>query len=147
MEVKGTYFTNTNLMKLVAGRTGQEYNEIQEPRRKNVLIDYERLQRLVGAKFYDQLMSSPKGWVEEYLGDEAKERQDEETASIAVGSRFFLENVKALLGFRAKGKDVRQGGGSGYRLRENLALYNALFRVGKDHVDPENTYIWDLKTE
>ena len=40
------------------------YNEIQEPRRKNVLIDYERLQRLVGAKFCDQLRSSHKGWVE-----------------------------------------------------------------------------------
>jgi len=73
------------------------YNEIQEPRRKNILIDYERLQRLVGAKFYDQLRSSHKGWVEEYLGDDAKEHQDEWTASIAVGSRSFIENVKALL--------------------------------------------------
>ena len=53
------------------------YNEIQEPRRKNVLIDYERLQKLVGAKFYDQLRSSHKGWVEAYLGDQANERQEE----------------------------------------------------------------------
>ena len=83
------------------------YNEIQGPRRKNVLFDYERLRRLVGAKFYDQLGSSHKGWVEEYLGDEAKERQDEWTGSIAVGSRSFIENVKALLGFRAKGREIR----------------------------------------
>ena len=53
------------------------YNEIQEPRRKNVLIDYERLQRLFGAKFYDQQRSIHKGWVAEYLGDEARERQEE----------------------------------------------------------------------
>ena len=123
------------------------YNEIQEPRRKNVLIDYERLQRLFGAKFYDQLRSIHKGWVAEYLGDEARERQEEWTASIAVGSRSYIENVKALLGFRAKGRGVRQGGGSRYQLREGAAQYKALFRVEKDNIDPENTYIWDVKTE
>jgi len=48
------------------------YNEIQKPRRKNVLIDYERLQGLLGAGTYDQLRRSHKGWVEEHLGDGAK---------------------------------------------------------------------------
>ena len=123
------------------------YNEIQEPRRKNALIDYEMLQRLVGAKFYDQLRISHKGWVEECLVDETKERQDEWTASIAVGSRSFIENVKALLGFRAKGREVRQGGGARYQLREGAAQYKALFRAEKDNIDPENTYVWDVKTE
>ena len=79
------------------------YNEIQEPRRKNVLIDYEKLQGLVGAGSYDQLMRSHKGWVEEHLGDGAKERQDEWTGSVAVGSKSFIESVKARLGFRPKG--------------------------------------------
>ena len=32
------------------------YNEIQEPRKKNVLIDYEKLQELLGAGSYDQLL-------------------------------------------------------------------------------------------
>ena len=71
------------------------YNEIQEPRRKNVLIDSERLQGLLGAASYDQLRRSHKGWVEEHLGDEAKERQDEWTDSVAVGSKSFIESVKA----------------------------------------------------
>jgi len=66
-------------------------------------------------------------------------RKDEWTTSIAVGSRFFLENVKALLGFRAKGRGIRQGGGSGCQLRESSAQYKALSRVEKDHIDPENT--------
>jgi hypothetical protein len=43
------------------------YNEIQEPRRKNVLIDYDRLQGLLAARSYEQLGSSHKGWVEGYL--------------------------------------------------------------------------------
>ncbi len=34
------------------------YNEIQEPRRKNKLIDYEKLQWLVESGSYDQLKSS-----------------------------------------------------------------------------------------
>ena len=57
------------------------------------------------------------------------------TASIAVGSRSFIEHVKALLGFRAKGREVRQGGGSGYQLREGTAQYKDLFRVEKDNLD------------
>jgi len=60
------------------------YNEIQEPRRKNVLIDYERLQRLLGAGSYEQLRSSHKGWVKEYLRDGKKDRKEEWAASIAA---------------------------------------------------------------
>ena len=37
------------------------YNKIQRPKRKNILIDYERLQGLFGADSYDQLRSSHKG--------------------------------------------------------------------------------------
>ena len=66
-----------------------------------MLIDYERLQVLLGAGSYDQLTSSYKGWVEEYCGDGEKARKEEWTGSIAVGSRPFVEQVKALLGFRA----------------------------------------------
>lgn len=83
------------------------YNEIQEPRRKKILINYERLKELVGTGSYGQLRSSYKGSINEYLGDGRKNRQDEWTRSIAVGSRSFIENVKALLGFRAKGRRVK----------------------------------------
>jgi hypothetical protein len=40
------------------------------------------------------------------LGNGAKSRKDEWTGSIAVGSRPFIGYVKALLGFKAKGRDV-----------------------------------------
>jgi hypothetical protein len=43
-----------------------------------------------------------------------------------VGSRSFVENVKALLGFRAKGRDVI-GGNEGYQLREGSAPYKEGF--------------------
>jgi len=118
------------------------YNEIQEPRKKNILIDYDRLRKLFGAKSYDDLRTSHRGWVEEYLGGMAKERQDEWTASIAVGGRSFVEKVKALLGFRAKGRDVVQGD-EGYELREGAGSYKAVFEGKKDDIGPANTYFWD----
>jgi hypothetical protein len=51
------------------------YKEIQEPRRKNVLIDYERVQRLLEAGFYDQVRVNQKGWVEAYLEEREKVRR------------------------------------------------------------------------
>jgi putative transposase len=119
------------------------YNEIQEPRRKNVLIDYERLQGLVGARTYDQLRSSHKGWIADYFRDGEKARRDEWTDSLAVGSRPFVEKVKALLGFRAKGREVVEGG-EGYQVREGPAVYNPLFRAENEDIGPGNTYFWDV---
>jgi putative transposase len=119
------------------------YNEIQEPRRKNILIDYSRLQRLIGTGSYDQLRTSLRGWVEDYLREGAKNRQDEWTGSIAVGNRSFIEKVKALLGFRAKGRKVKEAG-KGYQLREGPAPYNAHLGAEKEDIGPENTYCWDI---
>jgi len=64
-----------------------------------------------------------------------------------VGSKSFIENVKALLGFRVKGREVRQGVGARCQLREGAAQYKALFRTEKGNIDLENTYIWDVKNE
>ena len=122
------------------------YNEIQKPRRKNVLIDYEKLQGLIGVGSYDQLRNSHKGWVDEYLGGEVKRRQEEWTASIAVGSKSFIEDVKARLGFRAKGRDVIEGV-EGNHLRESPAHYKSLFDTENDDIDTENNYFWEVSTE
>ena len=119
------------------------YNEIQKPRRKNILIDYSRLQKLIGVGSYNQLKTRHRGWVEDYLGDGAKNRQDKWTESVAVGNRIFIEKVKSLLGFKAKGRKVKEGG-EGYQLREGPAPCNALFEAEKGDIDPENIYIWNV---
>jgi len=118
------------------------YNEIQEPRKKNVLIDYDKLQRLFGAGSYDHLRESHKGWVEEYLGEGGRKRQDQWTGSIAVGSRPFVEAVKSLLGFKAKGREAVETG-EGYQLREGAACYNALSEAEKSDIVAENSYLWN----
>jgi putative transposase len=101
---------------------------------------------LLGAGSYQQLKLSHKGWIEEYLGDGPKIRLDEWTDSIAVGSKTFVEKVKALLGFRAKGRDVKESVG-GNQLREGAASYNALFEPKKHDIDPKNTYFLDINYE
>ena len=110
------------------------------------MIDYERLQGLLGAGSYDQLRRSHKGWVEEHLGDGAKERQDEWTDSVAVGSKSFIESVKTSLGFRAKGREIIESG-DGYQLRESSTPYMALFEAENEDIDLENTFFWDVKVE
>jgi putative transposase len=120
------------------------YNEIQEPRRKNVLIDHERLQELLGAVTYDQLRSSHRGWAEEFCGSVQNVRRDEWTCSIAVGSKAFVEKLKALLGFRARGRKILEGDG-GYQVRDESAGYNAFFEAEKEDIGPENTYLWSIK--
>ncbi len=53
------------------------YNEIQDPRTKNILIDYEKLRELFGVGSYDEPRSSHRGWVEESLGSDTEVRRDE----------------------------------------------------------------------
>jgi len=60
------------------------YNEIQNPRRKNVLINYDKLRELVGVETYDQVKQYHKGWVEEYLGNGNNRREEKWTKSIAA---------------------------------------------------------------
>ena len=101
---------------------------------------------MIGVRTYDDLRRTHKGWIEAYLGDGVKIREEEWTRSIAVGNRSFIEDVKAQLGFRAKGRDVIEGC-EGYQLREGATHYKALFEAENAGIIPENTYLWNLMAE
>ena len=60
------------------------YNEIQAPRRKNVLIDYDKLMQLLGIESYDLVKLYHKKWVEESLGDGNNIRDNKWIKSIAA---------------------------------------------------------------
>ncbi len=64
------------------------------------------------------------------------------TGSITFGSKAFIENVKARLNFRSKGRNVIEPGGE-YQLRENLSSCKALFGGENEDIDLNNTYFWD----
>ena len=60
------------------------YNEIQEPKRKNVLIDYEKLRASLGLESYDLVKYYHKKWVEECLGNGKNIREDKWSGSVAA---------------------------------------------------------------
>jgi hypothetical protein len=119
------------------------YNEIQKPKRKNVLIDYERLSTLLGLESYELVKSYYSEWIEKYLGNEKNVRDDKWTKSIAVGSRGFVESVKSILGILAKGRQSIETEGV-YQLRESSVPYGGDFGPKNDDIAPENTYFWDV---
>ena len=82
----------------------------------------------------------------EYCGDGEKSRKAEWTDSIVVGSKPFVEKVKALLGFRAIGRDVIQGA-EGYQIREEAASYKAHFGAEKGNIGIRNTSFWDINVK
>ena len=119
------------------------YNEIQKPRSKNILIDYERLTKLLGLNSYDRVITYHKGWVDDYLGNGKNIRDEKWTRSIAVGSKGFVDRVKSILGVMALGRKSIEAGES-YQLREPSIPYGANFGVKKGDIGPENTYFWNV---
>jgi putative transposase len=118
------------------------YNEIQQPKRKNVLIDHEKLRELLEFDTYDKAKTYYKRWVDDILGSGKNIRDDRWTKSIAVGSRSFIDKVKSLMGIMAIGRDSIEVGGS-CQLREPSIHYGDHFGAKKDDIGPENAYYWD----
>jgi putative transposase len=119
------------------------YNEIQKPKRKNVLINYQRLTELLGFDTYDEVKMYHKKWVDDYLENGKNTRDDKWTMSIAVGNRSFVERVKSLMGVLAIGRKSLEAGDS-YQLREPVSPYIAPFGVKKDDIGLENTWLWGV---
>ena len=118
------------------------YNEIQEPKRKNVLINYERLRAFLGFDAYDKVKTAHRKWVESCLKNGDNFREDKWTDSIAVGSEHFIGNIKALMGGMALGRRRIESGES-FQLQETQNSYIALFGAKKSDIAPVNTYVWD----
>ena len=119
------------------------YNEIQKPKRKNVLIDYEKLRELLGFGSYDEVRTYHKRWAEDFLGNGNNIQDDKWTKSIAVGNRGFVDRVKSLMEIFAVGRKSI-GIGDSYQLREPSIPYGAHLGAKKCDIGPENTYFWDI---
>ena len=118
------------------------YNEIQVPKRKNILINYERLRELLGFDAYDKMKTAHRRWVESCLINGDNFRDDKWTNSIAVGSENFIGKIKTLMGGMALGrKSIKSGESS--QLRETQSSYIALLGGKKSDIDPINTFFWN----
>jgi len=117
------------------------YNEIQEPKRKNILIDYQKLTTLLGFDVYDEVIEYHRRWVKTYLENGNNIRDDKWTKSIAVGNKNFVEKMKSLMGAMAIGRKSTKAGES-YQIREPAISYMAHLGAKKSDIGPENTYFW-----
>lgn len=120
------------------------YNEIQSPRQRYSLIDYESLIDLFDIQSMDEFKKTYRGWVEEALRRESHhEREPRWTESIAVGSEGFVRETKEKLGIKAMGREVIGANGS-YELREPETAYGADFGPENEDLRQENAFYWDL---
>ena len=119
------------------------YNEIQEPKKINVLINYTKLIKLLCFNSYDEVKTYHKRWVEEYLYNGNNKHDDRWTKSIAVGNEGFVERLKSMMGAMAIGRKSNKYENS-YQLREPAGLYNTHFEAEKDDIALENSYLWDV---
>jgi putative transposase len=117
------------------------YNEIQNPRRRYSLIDYQRLIPLLQMKDIEDLQASCKKRVDEAIVGTNQTRVSKWTESIAVGSERFIEATKSILGIKAKGRKII-GSEKSYELREPAAFYGGNLAPENGHLSLQNSYSW-----
>lgn len=122
------------------------YNEIQMPKRKSVLIDYQKLAKLTGFASYSTFRETHKELVNESVTNRTCGRQPGWSESVAVGSRSFVETIHSKLGFRGKGRKVLEHD-IGFQLREKHRTYNVEYDGRNEDIGSINTSEWDVNFE
>jgi putative transposase len=118
------------------------YKEIQAPRRKCILIDYERLQKLCGFDQYESFQTAHRRWVETAVSEEIPQREPTWTQAVAVGSESFVDKIKKQLKALAIGRRIVPTT-DGWELREETSSYNPFLEGQKVDIALENTYPWE----
>ncbi len=119
------------------------FNEIQTPRRKCILINYEKLAELSGCSSYESLQELHLNLINDALQKDKNKRQSYWSQSIAVGGKDFIERTKNQLGAKAVGRKTKSLD-DGFELREKIPLYNNVFDTEKSDIDHKNTCKWNI---
>ncbi len=120
------------------------YNEIQTPRRKCSLIDYDALFRLSGFDNYANFKNAHRKWVDAAIAKATLKRQPQWSEAIGVGSVSFVASVKEQMKAMAIGRRLKSSIEAGsFELREAVTGYNPHFGPEKDDIGQENTLFWD----
>ena len=117
------------------------YNEIQQPKRKNVLINYNRLKELLGFDTYDRVQMAHQKWVDSYCVNDEIARDDKWSSSVAVGSQGLIQNIQELMGGLVLGRKSSESGKL-FQLREAQVSYSALFDTENNEIASQNGYLW-----
>lgn len=78
------------------------YKEIQSPRRKSILINYQKLADLTGCNSFASFQEVHRDLVNNALEAEGVKRDPCWSRSIAVGEKQFVTEIKKKLGVKAK---------------------------------------------
>ncbi|MEJ2168054.1 MAG: transposase [Desulfobacterales bacterium] len=113
------------------------YNEIQNPRKRKGIIDFDRLVSLLSFEKYDDLKNAHYQWVESAIQTDNCDKENKWTKSIAVGSKTFIEKMKGTLGHRARGRKIICADNT-FELREAITPFG-----NADNLEFENTYLWN----
>jgi putative transposase len=119
------------------------YREIQSPRRRFVLIDYDRLARMTGYDEFPRFQTAHREWVEKALTEKERRREAVWSESVAVGSRDYVAQVGAALGGMGCGRRIRKVA-EGWELRESQAPYNADSENQNGVIGRLNQRLWRL---
>ena len=118
------------------------YNEIQNPRKRYALIDYQRLVPFLQMRGLESLQESCRNRIEEALVSREHVRERKWSESIAVGNRSFIETTMKRLGVKALGRKV-YGNNEGFEIREQGVPYRADFAPQSAGLSPKNTHFWN----
>lgn len=118
------------------------YHEIQRPKERYTLIDYNGLRETFGFGEMDEFAASYRGWVDEALKKTRHRRDPKWTEGIAVGSESFVNRTKELLGADGIGRKVREREDT-FELREHTTPYNAILGHENAVLSHENRYLWE----
>jgi putative transposase len=113
------------------------YKEIQNPRKRKGIIDFDRLIGLLGFENYDDLKDAHYKWVESEIQADNSDKENKWTQKIGVGSKTFIEKMKKALGYRAKGGKIISADDT-FELREAITPFGTA-----DTLDSGNTYLWN----
>jgi len=102
------------------------YNEIQNPKERYAIINYERLAELLGIESLDILKEVHRKWIQESLQKDKMIRDEKWSQSIAVGNKKYVETIKDQLGIRAIHREIHESGSS-FELSEDQTHYTADF--------------------
>lgn len=118
------------------------YQEIQHPPKRYRIIDTSSLMDIVGIKDIETLQQQHREWLENERLTQHAGRDINWSESLAVGNKDFIDEVEALLGYKAKYRQKTLTGES-HVLREMPELYKVSFDGQMDGLRRNNLLLWD----
>jgi putative transposase len=118
------------------------YWEIQQSPKRYRIIDIPALMELGRFNEIETMQLQFREWLTEELAINNSMRDKVWSASLAVGSEGFVENIQTLLGTKANNRKVKELVAK-HALREQSASYNIVFSAENTGLRLNNRHFWD----